>query len=143
MAANDRRLTFRLSAELDEWLGAEGQNLGLDKGAFARLILSQARNGRGLTVAPAQLATHPTTPPWEELPAEPPQLTESTTPISELEPHPEVNLDDLVSDAIESAPVAPLPPNQEDMIYRESGVRAISRPVSKLHGSLPSWIGGR
>lgn len=38
------RVAFRASKELEDWLEKEGENLGLDKGTMARMLLMEKMN---------------------------------------------------------------------------------------------------
>jgi hypothetical protein len=42
----DTRLSIRMTADLDAWLDAEACSRGLDKAAFARMVLFERMNGR-------------------------------------------------------------------------------------------------
>lgn len=50
------RLTIRLGEDVRAWLKAQGEQLGLDEAAFARMLLYEAKNGRHAPAFPAAAA---------------------------------------------------------------------------------------
>lgn len=52
----DARLSIRITPDLDTWLDAEASSRGLDKAAFARMVLFERMNGIVKGPAPAEMA---------------------------------------------------------------------------------------
>jgi hypothetical protein len=53
----DARLSIRITPELDSWLDAEAASRGLDKAAFARMVLFERMNGMALLPRAAPVAS--------------------------------------------------------------------------------------
>ena len=136
--SKDLRVTLRITEALDIWLGVEGDKRGLDKAAFARMLLFERMNGpaqRGqeygdrpnplIRTLPAE------TPPWEETyhdSQEAPQMAADAP-----------NVDDMVQTALDDAKAIPEPP-QAEIEVRGSGVRPVRRPPVPYSKGIPGWI---
>ena len=132
--AKDARLTVRITAELDTWLGVEGEKRGLDKAAFARMLLFEQMSG---TSRP---------PFYETLQAlaERPDLPPQETPLNDLEmpagASEAPDVDEMISAALDTAETSPRRSNEEPAPSHTSGVRSIMRPAVPYSKSLPNWL---
>ena len=141
--SKDLRVTLRITEALDTWLGVEGDKRGLDKAAFARMLLFERMNREtiptGLPALPPNsslvrdmpLKPYAERPPWEE-----------TYPDSQEAPQMAAdapNVDDMVQSALDDAKAIPEPP-QAEIEVRGSGVRPVRRPPVPYSKGIPGWI---
>ena len=142
--SKDLRVTLRITEALDTWLGVEGDKRGLDKAAFARMLLFERMNGPQTT---ARASVRPMEiPPWEEVYPDselngtvnpnrmPPGATEKPKDASDTP-----NVDDMVQSALDDAKAIPEPP-QAEIEVRGSGVRPVRRPPVPYSKGIPGWI---
>lgn len=130
----DLRLTLRITEELDLWLKAESEQLGLDKAAFARLVLFQRKNGAQILAA----SPSPIAPTARDVL----DVSAPTAPEPASEP---IDIDDLVAEQLAEADAQGLtqPREREDaQVMPEGGVRSLGprRPPPYSPQTQPSWI---
>ena len=140
--AKDARLTVRITAELVAWLGAEGDKRGLDKAAFARMVLFERMNGRRPIISESQekrdldfmdRGEPQEAPPWDDAPTVRPLPN-----VAEAVEAPDA--EEMIQAALETAETHPRPSNEEPAASYSSGVRSITRPAVPYSKNLPSWL---
>lgn len=147
--SKDARLTIRITSELDAWLTSEGERRGLDKAAFARMVLFERKNGADVPLPSRMPGSDPGIPPepverdFLNVASSPP--AENVTQPEDFQPDaPAIDVDQLVSGALSDAEAQGLTERREDpqeTVMADAGVRAIRRPAPRYAaGSHPAWI---
>lgn len=147
----DARLTLRITAELDLWLGHEAASRGLDKAAFARMALFERMNGPPAQVhallaaaVPVQrdvltVASTPDASLPQDFTNEPSQIEPAGDPSA-------LDVDALVNEELNKAEALGLADarNIEGQAAAESlagaGVRPLMRRAPPFSQSLPAFL---
>lgn len=130
MSTLSKRVVVRISDELEQWIGAQAENEGLDSATWVRSMLTRMKNG----LVTAQLAQK--VQPVRDSSPEPEQLAD--------EPAEPIDTDAMVSEALDIADAQGLTAPREDPEppIQTTGVRSLVRrpPPFSGAGATPAFI---
>lgn len=146
--AKDARVTLRITDDLDQWLEAQATLKGLDKAAFARMVLFDRMNGAPqmepfIVSAPVHVPI-----PRDILDLSQPEASNNSDPAPD---HGSAGFDpnDLVSAALSSAEEQGLTEMPEPEVHDNgAGVRPLIKPPTPFaqggrHQRLDAYFAGR